>query len=296
LGRSFLVCRIAGVPLRAHWSLFLLPLYFLYGPLVSRSGSGLLDGLVAMVFLLVAVLCHETAHAAAARGVGAGVRAIVLWPLGGWTALRSVPPPRSRVLLALSGPFANLALAGLASAGMYAPASARGYLLLFAEWNVLLGLFNLVPAPPLDGGEALRSFLHTRLGAARGDVWSGRIGIVAGVGLTLFGLLSEWVFVAIVGVVAIASSVMLLRRARFGAGVGAPGIPETGDFRVWRLPKEELDVQIERKQAAGRADRDMRARVDGLLKQISEKGFRSLTEEDRLFLRRASRHLREQRR
>ncbi len=222
-------------------------------------------------------------------GLGADVGDGVLGPLGGFTQVSGMPPaPSAQIMLSLSGPCCNLALGGLA----YGLGHLFPLLLIFAWWNVLLGAFNLIPAPPLDGGAALRAALHAKIGHARGDLWAGRIGIAAGAAAIVLGIMWGRPLLVFVGIIAGAYSYDLFRQSRFAGYSTRPRTPETGDFRTWRLPRKKLDAEITRKQKIERADKEVRRKVDELLKQISEKGFDSLGEEDRAFLRRAGERLR----
>ena len=302
MGRSFLICRIAGIPIRVHWAFVVLPIFFLYQPLIQirthpQGPEWFLLGLTEMVFLVIAVICHEMAHALTARRYGAQVDSIVLWPLGGLTQLSGMPgTPSAQILLSLAGPACNLGLAALGFALARLPGQFGPYAGLFAWWNLLLGGFNLIPAYPMDGGQAVRTALHAKLGHARGDLWAGRIGVAAAVVIIVYGLTQNNVFLMIIGFLTGASSYTLLKQSRFAAYSPRPRVPESGDFRTWRLPKQELEAEIERKRAAERADEQMRRRTDELLTQISEKGIGSLSEEDRAFLKSASERLRARRR
>ena len=294
MGGSLLICRVAGVPVRVHWSFLLLPVLFLWQPLIGRDPDLMFFRMVAMTCLIVAVICHELAHAFTGRRLGARVHSIVLWPLGGFTQISDMPPrPSAQILLSLSGPLCNLALA-VVGAGALIATGGNQYVGAFVWLNVLLGAFNLVPAYPLDGGQALRSALHAKMGYARGDLWTGRIGATAGVAMVIAGLFAgAYRFpLIIIGLIAGASSFNLLRQHRYAARSPAPRAPKTGDFRAWRLPKPELDEEIARRRKAERSDREMRRRVDRILRQIGERGMDSLTDEDRAFLKHASQYLR----
>lgn len=298
MGGSFLICRIAGVPWRAHWSLILLPILLLYQPLINirTNPDNFLPSVIWMLALLLAVICHEAAHAVAGRRLGGTVHGVTLLPFGGITQVSGIRATTgAHVALSLAGPFCNLALAAIA---YVIAAASHGtlsmYVGFFSFWSVLLGLFNLVPAPMLDGGQALRAVLHAKLGHGRGDVWSGRIGIAAAVVIGVAGLMSNSILMMILAAIAAATSIQLLRQGASAEPFGSPRVPPSGDFRTWRLPKKELAAEIERKRAAERANKEVREKVDLLLKQISEKGIESLSEKDRSFLKAASRRLREQ--
>ena len=296
MGRSFLICRIKGVPFRLHWAYFLLVLYFLWAPLldIRAEPEWFLHSLIDLLLLSGAILCHELAHMAAARAHGVRVNAIVLWALGGLTELSEKPPtPRADVLISLAGPACTLALAGIGYALSSQPGWLGAHMSTFAYWNAFLFVLNLIPAYPLDGGQALRAVLQSKMGEARGDLLTARIGIAASVGIALFGIIRRSPFLLIIGFTAGLFSFDLLRRNRFAGYSPQGSAAGSKDVRVWRLPKKQLDAEIDRKRAADRADEEVRRKVDGLLKRISEEGIESLGDKDRAFLEAASRRLRE---
>jgi len=115
--------------------------------------------------LLLSVAGHEMAHILVASGFGHRPREVELYPFGGtlrfeddWgdTAVEAV--------VALAGPLHNLALSALAWWLSGIPIWRPGSLTLFIEANLAIGLFNLVPVLPLDGGRVLRAMLTPRLG------------------------------------------------------------------------------------------------------------------------------------
>ena len=104
---SFLICRIAGVPWRGHWSLILLPIFLLYRPLIDirTNPENFLPSVVWMLALLLAVICHEAAHAVAGRRLGGTVHAVVLLPFGGVTQVSGIRGTMgAHVTLSLAGP------------------------------------------------------------------------------------------------------------------------------------------------------------------------------------------------
>jgi Zn-dependent protease len=295
LGRSFLICRIKGVPFRLHWAYFLLVLYFLWEPLldIRAEPEWFLHSLIALVLLSGAILCHELAHMAAARSFGVHVKSITLWALGGLTELsEKAPTPRADVVISLAGPACTLALAGIGYALSDQPGAVGTQMKPFAFYNFWMFLFNLIPAYPLDGGQALRAVLQSKMGEARGDLLTARIGIAASVAVAVAGIILRQRILLIIGIMAGLFSFDLLRRNR-SAGYSPQGSAAgSKDVRVWRLPKKQLDAEIKRKRAAERADAEVRRNVDGLLKRISEDGIESLSDKDRASLEAASRRLR----
>lgn len=187
--------RYGGIPARAHWSLLvilglvtqLLAVGVLPAALPGRHPAGYwLVGAGAAVTFLAAILAHELAHAFAARRHGIEVKHITLWMLGGVTELRGeARSPRAEAVIAGSGPATSLALGG-AFAGLTWLFAGPGLLPAALAWlagvNLLLGLFNLLPGAPLDGGRILRAALWQRhRDRARAAEASARAGAVVGV-------------------------------------------------------------------------------------------------------------------
>jgi Zn-dependent protease/CBS domain-containing protein len=128
------------------------------------TGTYWVSGLIAALLLFVSVLVHELAHAVVARRHGLGVRGITLHVFGGVSTLDEEPPtPRAEFLIAGVGPVTSFAIAGgLATVGASGvmpagvPVAILQYLVAI---NLVVGVFNLVPAFPLDGGRLLRAVL-----------------------------------------------------------------------------------------------------------------------------------------
>ena len=195
--------RFAGIEARAHWSLlfiaFLVAQLLAVGVLPSAV-PGLpavaywLAGVASAVAFLASVLAHELAHAATARRHDIPVKRVTLWLLGGVTELgHEARTPRAEAAIAASGPITSLVLGG-AFAGLTALAGGAGLLTATLGWlagvNLLLGVFNLLPAAPLDGGRLLRAALWRRYGDwTRATFASARSGSVLGALLIAGGLI-----------------------------------------------------------------------------------------------------------
>jgi Zn-dependent protease len=133
------------------------------------------------------VLVHELSHSLVARGFGLPVRRILLYPLGGFSEIEQEPPtPGREFLVSAAGPAISLALA----AGAYALTRAvpgdgvLHVLLLYLGFaNLLVGVFNLLPGLPLDGGRMLRAGVWKLTGrpgqATVVAAWAGRVLAVA---------------------------------------------------------------------------------------------------------------------
>jgi Zn-dependent protease/CBS domain-containing protein len=159
-----------------------------------RSSEYWAVGVVAAVVFLVSLLAHELAHALVARRSGVGVMGITLWLFGGVSKLdREASTPAAELRIAIAGPAVSLAVAGIggaAAVGLNAIGAPRllvAALAWLATINLILGVFNLIPAAPLDGGRVLRAVLWQRRGdhlsASLSAAHAGRI-----LGFVLIGL------------------------------------------------------------------------------------------------------------
>lgn len=216
MGGGFSLGRIAGVEIRLNWSLLVifwlivLSLAMVVFPQSVASQPAWLDwllALIATVLFYASLLAHELAHAIVARGKGVAVEGITLWLFGGVAQLHGeVATPGDEVRITGIGPVVTVVLAvafgaiafGLGSLG------AGEALVLVPVWlalmNVLLGVFNLVPALPLDGGRLLHAFLWKRSGdRARATTTAARTGRVFGIILIAFGVLEFFIYAALGG-------------------------------------------------------------------------------------------------
>ncbi|MEZ5141621.1 MAG: site-2 protease family protein [Acidimicrobiales bacterium] len=180
LRSSITLGRIRGVPVGLHWSLLAIAGLLAWILATSRFPAlapGLAAGhywsvaAVAVAVFFGSVLVHELAHALVARRHGVGTTRITLWLLGGVAELdREAPSPRAELRIAAAGPLASLGVAGLLAAVAVAVAGTGAFGMLpealawLALINVVLAVFNLIPAAPLDGGRILAAVLWRRHG------------------------------------------------------------------------------------------------------------------------------------
>ncbi len=154
---------VFGIPLRLHWT-FLVPLYLL----VFAWQGPMLELLLLFGALFGSVLLHELGHSLVARSFGIHVIDITFWPLGGMARMKEIPEtPRIEGLVALAGPAVNFIIAWI---GMGAFAllehldftKAAGAMSTLVAINLVMGVFNLAPAFPMDGGRILRAWFALR--------------------------------------------------------------------------------------------------------------------------------------
>jgi Zn-dependent protease/CBS domain-containing protein len=173
MGATVRLFKIAGIPIDVHaswlaiYALITWTLAVGYFPRVLPDlapAAYWIHGLVAALLLFASVLVHELSHSLVATTYGLAVRGITLHVFGGVSHLEDEPPsPRAEAFIAAAGPLASFAIAaalwavhatGLAGAG--SAAAIAGYLVTV---NLLVGVFNLIPGFPLDGGRLLRAIL-----------------------------------------------------------------------------------------------------------------------------------------
>jgi Zn-dependent protease len=150
----------AGIPVRAHWSMGIVAVWF--GVLLSVD-LGIAGGIIATVAFFASILAHEFGHAMVARHYGVRTQSIDLWALGGVARLdRESPTPRADGLIAVAGPAVSLLLGVVALAASFALQSNVLFWIGFV--NGFLALFNMLPGAPLDGGRVLRAVRWARTG------------------------------------------------------------------------------------------------------------------------------------
>ncbi|MGH9464150.1 MAG: site-2 protease family protein, partial [Thermoanaerobaculia bacterium] len=196
---------VVGVPIRVDpswlllaalitWSLggpsgVFLSLYPELAPAVGWTMGG-----VGALGLFASILLHELAHALMARRFGLHIRGITLFIFGGVAEMADEPPsPRAEFLVAIAGPLASVTIGvacfGVAQVGSAAgwPLAVHGVIGYVALMNLVLVVFNLVPAFPLDGGRMLRALLwRWRRNLGWATAITSRIG--GGFGLLLMAL------------------------------------------------------------------------------------------------------------
>ncbi|MFR0355074.1 site-2 protease family protein [Streptomyces sediminimaris] len=231
--------RVAGLRFGAHWSVLavfvLIAAGLAQGRLpVAHSGHtawvywGV--GLATAVLFLASLLAHEVGHAVVARRNGVPVDGITLWLLDGARLRGEGPSPGVELRIAGAGPLVSLFLGALfgALAGLFALFDAAGLLVEAVAWlagiNVLLALFNALPAAPLDGGRLLRAAVWRRSGdPLRATVLATAVGrvmgwLLAGSGLYLLFLGASFsgILLAVVGWFLIATATAGGGRAGMG--------------------------------------------------------------------------------
>lgn len=202
---SIKIGRLLGIPIAVDYSWFLSLLFFLSVFAVQVFPRALPHSatwvhwalaLVSVIIFFGCIILHELGHSAVALHYGIPVKGITLFVLGGVSQItREASRPLPELLMALAGPFVSLLLGGTLILLWFVLGQVEGavgtLLVELGILNISLGVFNLLPAFPLDGGRVLRASLwgltHNMTRATRWAVWTARVIAWTLIG---FGLLS----------------------------------------------------------------------------------------------------------
>ena len=200
------IFRVRGIPVKLHVSLLLFLPYVAYVassqfryvgaavglPLDTLRLPALAWGSILAVGLFVSILLHELAHSIVALRSGTPVRSITLMMLGGVSRMERDVRPEREAWMAFVGPLSSFGIALFCAAMSVVPfpMEVRVAWLVLALINVVLAVFNLLPAFPMDGGRVLRGLLAPRLGPHRATRVAVSIGKFMAVLFAFYGLLS----------------------------------------------------------------------------------------------------------
>jgi len=170
-----------GFPVRLHWTLLAVAGLLLF------VDTGLQEKLAIAILVLgvaLSILLHEVAHAAMARKRGIKVDLILLTPLGGVAIGEGISQdPSSEMRIAFAGPALSLVLGSVLLGTSYLLHLEHDIIGLLGVVNVAIGVFNLLPAFPLDGGRVLRALLARRLPLLSATRWA--VGTSRAIALTM---------------------------------------------------------------------------------------------------------------
>lgn len=317
---------LLGVPVSLHWSLLIAPVAFYLmwslgdakADIPVQHGRLLLIACVDVILLSFFVYLHEVAHALAGLRTRTPVPEIVLTPFGGAALMgQRMRSPNQEVVVSLAGPLVTLMLMGLFVAGYQfglherlstwtnSPMAGSFYMWCLGV-NVAMGLFNLVPMMPLDGGLAFRAMLSFRMNPVRATRIAAFVGQVlavamAGAGIYLWSSVggiwpSLLVFVALWGFSAChqeklyANEGLVYADGDYGMGeeseswrAGVKDPPKPGWFARWKERRRVAQAEREMQE-----EQAFRQRVDELLVKVKKEGMEALTKSERQLLEEAS--------
>jgi len=191
--------RLLGVPIRLHFTFVLLLVFLIVAGLGGSQSIGY--SALYLIALFASVLLHELGHAWVSSRYGIRTIEVVMFPIGGVSRMERDPKPQEELWIALAGPMVNLVLAFALFALLYYRHAIVGLNELLrptdtnlieriAFGNLILALFNFIPAFPMDGGRVLRSILarfKPENEATRIAAWAGRM---LAISMGLYGLLA----------------------------------------------------------------------------------------------------------
>ena len=168
---SFTIGRIFGIPIKLHITfLLVLPFFaYLFGTFCFEGSEHLwLWKLLLALGLFAGVTLHESAHSYVAMKNGIKIESITLLPIGGVSQMEDIPEdPRIELRIAIAGPLMSILIGALFLIAYVPFMKLEGdwikFLLFMGAINLVLGIFNLLPAFPMDGGRILRTFLARRM-------------------------------------------------------------------------------------------------------------------------------------
>lgn len=190
---------VAGVPVRFHFTFWIGLVWLIF---IGVGGEqSLLGNTIYVTAIFASVLLHEAGHAVVANRYGIRTVEIVMLPLGGLARLERQPKPAEEFWVALAGPLVNFVIGALLLAAVFV----RGHSIQIGDWNratdanlvsrlavanLILALFNLLPAFPMDGGRVVRSLLASKRTVEDATRLTARLGTGIAALVALYGLLS----------------------------------------------------------------------------------------------------------
>lgn len=206
LGRYF------GIPLQLHFSAAVAVVVVGLIGFLTADSSAMATAAEQMIVLSLAfgvIVFHEYGHALVALSRGKSVHSITIWLLGGVAAINmdnqaANYSPRDEFWISVAGPAVNFVffVFGLVALTITPDAGLISYgVKVFAAVNLILLLFNLLPAFPMDGGRILRSILVLMFNRDTANVWVSRVATVFGSAFIVFGVWQSSFLLPIIGVV-----------------------------------------------------------------------------------------------
>ena len=207
---SFNIGTIFGINFRIHIT-FLFLLFFIF--ISGLSQKGVEAASISVLFIcavFACVLIHELGHSLIARRFGKMTKSITLLPIGGIATIEEMPEkPSQEIAMSLIGPFINLAIAGIIFlfVGSWSgvrvpdlyPASGRDFFAGLIGVNIILAIFNLIPAFPMDGGRALRGVFAMKMNYAQATSLAVSIGQAISLIFVFYGMFFNF-WLALIGI------------------------------------------------------------------------------------------------
>lgn len=195
---SMKLFRVLGIQLELHITFLLLLLWFFLTGWAAGGWTESLSWVGGLLVIFTCVVLHELGHCVAARHYGVPILRILLLPIGGMAQFGAIPrDPKKELVITLAGPLVNFAIVLLVAPFVDPPWgwpnllfwAQTGLLPMLFFFNLAMGLFNLLPLFPMDGGRILRAMLATRLSYLRATKWAVYVArplLLLGIGYVVF--------------------------------------------------------------------------------------------------------------
>ena len=206
---SLKIGNVMGIPIKLHITFLLILPIFAYvfainpqpfgfegvEPPITRYALSVLTA----ILLFASILLHELAHSYMARRYGVNIESITLFLFGGVSAMEEMPrKPGQEAKMAFAGPFTSLVIGSiclLIYGNLISPNPSLSqnpvYFILWilGAMNLILGIFNLLPAFPMDGGRVLRSFYARKMSYVKATQSAAAVGKFFAILMAIFGIL-----------------------------------------------------------------------------------------------------------
>lgn len=198
--------KVSGISIYIHWTFIILLVwvYFLY----SGNDQAPFDGITGVLFVIALFGCvtlHELGHALTAQRYNIVTRDIVLLPIGGMARMEKMPEkPFQELMVALAGPAVNVLIAivifivlsatnNFPDPDVISEESQKiGFIPALMSVNILLAVFNMIPAFPMDGGRVLRALLSYKVPRLKATKIAASIGQALAIAFIFFGFFSNF--------------------------------------------------------------------------------------------------------
>ncbi len=205
-----------GIPVKLHWTFFfILFLIVFIATSYQLNGSEILMFSTSVLILFFSVVLHEFGHALMARKCNIKTHDILLSPIGGLARLERIPKnPKLEIKIALAGPFVNAVIASILFMVLlilkcddFTPLDdfsriqdPMEFLKMIFFLNLVLFIFNLIPAFPMDGGRVLRAVLAFKMDYTRATIFAANLGKVLAVGFLIYGFFSKLMSLPVISI------------------------------------------------------------------------------------------------
>jgi Zn-dependent protease len=197
---SLKIASISGIEVRIHVTFFLFLAWIWFGYYQIAGARWATQGVLLFIALFACVLLHEFGHAFAARAFGIQTADITLLPIGGVARLDRIPEePWQELVVAVAGPLVNVVIAVALRLVVHEAAPLDQIELIenprielldqLASVNIMLVMFNLIPAFPMDGGRVLRALLAMAMPYSRATWIAAMIGQALAICLAIYSFI-----------------------------------------------------------------------------------------------------------